>query len=298
MSNVLAYNREVDDFKHEISRSMSKLSVMMCRIDGDSSLSEVSDNLLDVLSAMKKTIISSQDEIYKGSKRYDEVRSKISILDESSNLVDSFSSLYKVEDVFSENLELCVENIKEHANVVFGMWFRFSEVMPKVLSKIASKYDCNEERACAIQIAHEELGEGQLNHIHCNAFKRVGEKIGLRINQQDNCESLNKLSNFVDRSSGDKELLGLGLGLEIIANENISTIFNYLSYDDLSKDILERSYFFKTHFVNEDGHIAENINNYRFCETEEDKVLFLKGFFNGLDFWQEFWSEVLVKVKQ
>lgn len=87
--------------------------------------------------------------------------------------------------------------------------------------------------------------------------------------------------------------MGICLGLEIIANENIQLLFDYRLKTDGSNFIeLTQSEFFITHRVNEDEHILKSIENFKvFCKSKIDKEQFISGFNLAIEFWEKFWMK-------
>ena len=89
----------------------------------------------------------------------------------------------------------------------------------------------------------------------------------------------------------DARVLGILLGLEIDAEENISTIASALSHDEKSKTIIDESPFFRIHRVAEVEHIRLDVSNFlRFCPTEQSKEDFMEGFDAAVQFWRFFWQ--------
>lgn len=296
------YSRQdqIDNKIHQVGTASARLSSSLNFLNDKNFVLEDKETLFSSLKEMQIKISELVDEYEKESDFYFDILAEASKLDESQNsheLIENFNTLFNIDDIFGENQNLSKNSSLSLANIAGSFWYRFSDYMPKFLATSGSQFKSNEERLCAIQIAFEELGEGNKDHIHAEAFKKTCEKAGIFIGDLE-CQSINILDSFLESLPSDKKKLGIGLGLEIIANENIETLFNYLSYDEKSKNLLGKSYFFKTHFINEDEHIRENAQNFLFCISKEDKADFLIGFKEGIRFWQSFWDEVLRNLKE
>ena len=206
---------------------------------------------------------------------------------ESNPFIDMalFSNVFEPTHTISRDL-------RKRSERLASCWYTFSEFMPWYLSHQASVVSTNQLRFSFIQIAHEELGEGNRLMVHSDKFLEAVLNTGLDVDKDLSLESINWLKlNLVP---DDDHILGLSLGLEVIANENISTLLNLIGYTTEIKNKLASSFFFATHFINEDQHILINSNNYlRFCENEKNKESFMDGYLTGLEFWEKFWMEAI-----
>ncbi len=180
---------------------------------------------------------------------------------------------------------------KESAAILAEYWYEFSSVMPWFLCLAGAKVSTNEMRQSLIRVAHEELGEGDANNLHCEKFRGAVLSTGIDF-ELPNSDSIviGLLKSSIKKANSPHQVLGLCLGLEIIANENIDFLFRGLAFDSSAQTALEDSYFFKIHRVNEDSHIFYNVSNFlKFCSSSSEKKRFLVGFENALDFWRIFW---------
>lgn len=200
--------------------------------------------------------------------------------------------------VFNATLNCLNYKTKESASVIGNKWLQFSNLMPKILCLLASKVDSNQARMRILKIAWEELGQGQTIHIHPEIFKKCLELADVKLNETNTFanEYLEKYAEGKFRSNS--EVFGLGLGLEIIAVENIETVFSGLAFDSIVASNLKETEFFKIHFENEEGHIKHCIESFmKYCPDNTSKNDFLIGFENGLRFWKLFWNEVAEELK-
>jgi hypothetical protein len=257
---------------------------------------ENSVQIFETISSMKLKMSELITHYFKQTDEYEKYKADVSKINISKNIEETFRSLYCLEDIFSENINFAKRNSHSDAQLVASLWFQFSEYMPKFLTVIASSYESNEERFNTVKIVYEELGEGNRKNIHGQSFKRTCNKAKIKI-QNFECKSLEILENFLESSPSDKKKLGIELGLKIFLNENIQTLFDCLSYNEKSKSLLKESYFFKSHYSNENEYISRKIQNYLSCKKNEDKIEFLKGFYQGIYFWKEFWFESKSRVK-
>ncbi len=211
---------------------------------------------------------------------------------------DFFLSEANKKDIFSDLTESSPVATKYTALVVGSSWHKFSEFMPKLLTHAATSMHSNEKRHYITQVAWEELGEGNINNLHCDLFE---EALTLSEVTQDEYEAfihtdyshepIRALQNSFLKLNSDSEILGLCLGLEIIAIENIETIYWALAHTPEVAERISATKFFKIHRFNETEHIRLNISNYlKFCSTPLEKDKFKQGFDEALKFWEFFWD--------
>ncbi len=201
----------------------------------------------------------------------------------------------KIFDLFTS---LHAEPSREKATIVGVLWHRFSGFMPWFLCQAAAMVSSNEKRHYVIQTAFEELGMRDASEIHPNMFWNAAQIAGVTSEARERirstkepAEALTLLRTALSDSQSDAEVLGLLLGLEIPAVENIETILASLCYSEEVAKKLNEHKFFKLHRQIEIEHVRLTVSNFlRFCTTEKDKHLFIKGFDHGLEFWLQFWT--------
>lgn len=176
--------------------------------------------------------------------------------------------------------------------VVSSAWYTFSKYMPTFLLEMAGSLSTNELKVNMAGIAYEELGFGNTKKIHERLFFNACKEIDL--NPEDMfLKSLEWLKLTKSTLSSDQEVLGLSLGMEIIANENIAFLVQGLSPSDSSRKKLSKTEFFVIHFENEQEHIDKNIQSFKdFISTNAEEEKFLYGLSVGLNFWKNFWEEI------
>lgn len=193
-------------------------------------------------------------------------------------------------------------------NIVGSMWSIFSEFMPKFLCLAAAKVRNNEIRHYIVQVAFEELGSRNVDHLHSKMFDECLRMAGCTKEAQEifnsnfkNIVPLQLLWDELEKTNSTETILGIGLGLEIPAVENIETIFHSLAHNEESKEKLQKSLFFRIHRVNEEEHIRLNVANFlRFCPEKRQKEDFIKGFNLAISFWKIFWgnADQLIQSKK
>ena len=182
------------------------------------------------------------------------------------------------------------------AELVGYSWHHFSARVAQFLCYASAKVSTNRLRHYVIQIAFEELGMRDVNEIHADMFQQAF--IATQFNVQDKMgdfipKSLSVLNCEMKNFTSDGYILGVLLGFEIPAVENISAVFNSLAFDAPRKSFLEKTKFFQLHQQIETEHIRLNVSNFlRFCDSESDRTQFKIGVTNGIKFWTEIWNEV------
>ncbi len=193
-----------------------------------------------------------------------------------------------------------------HAKIVGTFWHHFSALAPQIMSMAAAKVDNNLMRHYIVQIIFEELGTRDYRCIHSDLFLDALEMIGVSYSARKILvrKHLTKLGFFnltqiMSEAKSNAEVLGILLGLEINANENIQTIFDSLAYDQKSEELLKATPFFKIHRIAEDEHIRLDVANFlRFCKTDHEKDEFIKGFDLAVGFWRIYWNGMASVIDQ
>lgn len=202
-------------------------------------------------------------------------------------------------EVIFKNIDPQRRRSRRIAVAMGANWFRFSSWLPGFLSLSTAKLSDNLIRHYLIQIAFEELGGRKNDEIHCRLLEEVLAEIGISRSEMDqvNCEVQEQLCDrfygALVMANTDAEILGLNLGMEIIAEENIETLFSILAYSNEAADSLERSLYFKEHRAIEENHLRISVSNFlRFCDTDRDKARFINSFDSSIELWVSFWDGV------
>jgi len=184
------------------------------------------------------------------------------------------------------------------AKVIGTQWHRFSEFMPYILCSASAKVSNNRLRHYTIQTAYEELGARNADEIHHEMFWETALAAGAQdsdrarmSNEPEIDDALRFLEHALVTSNSDEEILGLLLGLEICAEENIETVFSSLAHTKALETSLAETKFFKLHRQLEMEHIRLDISIFlRFCQKSQEKTeRFITGFDAGVQFWEKFW---------
>lgn len=213
---------------------------------------------------------------------------------------DFFYKRAKIEDIFKEIWDQLKSKDKLKAEVVGTFWHHFSSLAPQVMSMAAYKVSNNSMRHYIVQVIFEELGSRNHRMIHPDLFLDCLTEIGVKDNRRDelvrkylSLASFEYLLNIMNDAKSDSKILGILLGLEIDAEENISTILDALSYDTSSDEIANKSSFFRIHKIVEIEHIRLDVSNFlRFCPNEKDKNDFMLGFDEAVSFWKMYWNGI------
>ncbi len=208
-----------------------------------------------------------------------------------SDWTDYFFNKYNKKSIFLPFLNSPYYKTRISKVIIGNLWFEFSDFMPKYLTKAASLVSTNEIRRNIVQIAYEELGSGSHKAIHSHLFLECLDN-NFKRDHQITCEKeLASLLNKIQKNPSDSFILGINLGLEIPANENIECIFNAITTNKEEELKIEKMPFFKIHRINEDEHIRLNVKNFLdFCKSKEEVNEFLEGFNIAINFWESFWS--------
>lgn len=183
--------------------------------------------------------------------------------------------------------------------VVGTQWHRFSDFMPYILCAASAKVSNNRLRHYTIQTAYEELGARNADEIHHEMFWETALAAGAQnsdrirmAHEPEIDDALRFLEQVLVTAKTDEEILGLLLGLEICAQENIETVFSSLAHTKALETSLAETKFFKLHRQLEMEHIRLDVSIFlRFCKGSEEKTrLFTSGFDSGVQFWEKFWS--------
>lgn len=246
--------------------------------------------------------LTDEEVNYANSVGYTGVNEKIYTHD-NPELVQWTAFFYQrcdIDAIFGKFATLSESIKKPKAIAVATQWYRFSSFMPWFLSRAASMMPNNEKRHYVIQTAYEELGMRVVEEIHPEMFRATAITTGIDehyftdLKQYEPVtQQLAWLANQLLQCDNDSEVMGMLLGLECPANENIDTIFNALAINQEAENKAKESSFFKLHRAIEIEHVRLTVSNFlRFCPNELQKEQFIRGFDAGIHFWRGFWSEV------
>jgi hypothetical protein len=216
------------------------------------------------------------------------------------NWTKYFSDILSDKAIFSRFTSPEIPKTLQSATVVANSWHLFSSFMPWFLCTAAAKVSTNFMRHYIIQTAFEELGMRDHKEIHPDMFWDAAKTVGVKqslaeIQGADSTvqQSIDYLRRKLLHYGNDAKILGILLGLEIPAQENIETIYNCLAYNNVCEKRLAGHRFFIIHRKIEIEHVRLSVSNFlRFCTKEQEKADFIHGFNDGLYFWNCFWTGV------
>lgn len=193
------------------------------------------------------------------------------------------------------NATISVKRSMIAAESMATAWYDFTRYVPSFICKAVAKTDDAERQHHLIQIAYDELGGRDKNFIHSNLFLEALDKAGIKIMNESLASIkgvLRGLDDTLMSTQSQYGIVGLLLSFEIIAEENIETLFNCLCYEERIEGILSATKFFKIHRADETEHIRHSVANFlRFCKTEQQRQEFKQSFDAGIDYWQRFWDQ-------
>jgi hypothetical protein len=182
------------------------------------------------------------------------------------------------------------------AETMANAWYDFTRYVPRFLSKAVAQTEDPERQHHLIQIAYDELGGHDKTLIHSKLFLEAIDKIDVKIVPCRSSSSIKEILRVLDNTLAGTQsqygIVGLLMSFEIIAEENIETLFDGLCYDDHCKETLSASAFFKIHRADETEHIRHSVANFlRFCVTDTQREEFKRSFDEGIDYWHRFWDQ-------
>jgi hypothetical protein len=178
--------------------------------------------------------------------------------------------------------------------------------MPWFLCQAAAMVSTNEKRHYVIQTAFEELGMRDAREIHPDMFWDAAKAVGIAEEERAAIHRepapaavLASLRAMLLSYKTDEEVLGILLGLEIPARENIETVFSSLAHSRDARATLDAHKFFVLHRQIEIEHVRLTVSNFlRFCTEDAQKERFIRGFDDGLAFWRSFWGSASDEVSR
>jgi hypothetical protein len=182
------------------------------------------------------------------------------------------------------------------AETMAAAWYDFTRYVPVFLTKAVSQTDDPERQHHLIQIAYDELGGADKSRIHSKLFLEAIASVGIRIKPCMSGSSVKEITRVLDKAlvqtKSQYGIIGLLMSFEIIAEQNIETLFEGLCYSDECRATLSDTLFFSIHRMDESEHIRHSVANYlRFCETDTQREEFKRSFDEGIDFWHRFWDQ-------
>lgn len=241
-------------------------------------------------------MIQNIEMIVRSDRVFENVYDKDSV--EVVEWTEKFSNRANIPAIFSEIVKRIATKKFLHAEIVGTFWHHFSALAPQVMSIASAKVNNNLMRHYIVQIIFEELGTRNHRVIHPDLFLDAIESIGVTSERRKVLIEkylpdigFDFLVSIMNGAKTNSEILGILLGLEIDANENIQTIFDSLSFDADTEAKINNTTFFKIHRIAEDEHIRIDVANFlRFCQSDNEKEEFTQGFDKAVLFWKNYWD--------
>lgn len=182
---------------------------------------------------------------------------------------------------------------------VAAYWYHFSVFAADFLCVSLPLLQSHANRSYVAQTVDEELGSGVPEQVHSILLLEALSLTGMDINvilAYPTIELDNVLQPFKQRllqSQNDYEIAGFFLGFELLAEHNISHVFECLQPYGCSKEELLQTAYFQEHFKVEPEHIKRAITmGMNSCSSEHQIKSMLDTFHHGIAFWNSFWKTV------
>lgn len=182
---------------------------------------------------------------------------------------------------------------------VAAYWYHFSIFAADFLCSSLSLLQSHSNRCYVAQTANEELGNGDPSQIHSNLLLEAYSASGIDKNSvlahptaglDDVLESLN---NKLLKTKSDYEIAGFFLGFELLAEHNISHVFECLQPYGCSREDLLQTPYFQEHFKVEPEHIKRAITmGMNSCSSDQQIKAMMNTLNHGIIFWNDFWGLV------
>lgn len=290
--------------RHILSTGMSFIDTSINNLSGTKPDRSQAKKIYDIGAAKLRSAIADLD-------RYSSAESEAKDLGYNGTIEEIYTSSNEQVAAWTRRFESHVHELNifpsfenscpvsaTRAQTVGVLWHEFSSFMPWFLCQAAAMVTTNEKRHYVIQTAFEELGMRNSKEIHPDMFWEAAKSVGVDDSTRESVgkskeaiEVLGFLKNTLLQYKTDEEILGILLGLEIPAVENIETVFRSLAHNEIALAKLEENKFFRLHRQIEIEHVRLTVSNFlRFCPNEDQQHRFVSGFFDGLKFWSNFWS--------
>ncbi|MEQ8383810.1 MAG: iron-containing redox enzyme family protein [Coleofasciculus sp. A1-SPW-01] len=229
---------------------------------------------------------------------------KISSLNHNNN-IENWENL--VKQVVSQQAWLASASCQELSSIqeatsavrVAAYWYHFSVFAADFLCLALSLLQNHRNRSYVAQTVNEELGNGVPDQVHSVLLLEAYKKAGMDKNDilaYPTIELDQVLEPFRQRlleAKNDYEIAGFFLGFELLAEHNISHVFECLQPDQCSREELRQTAYFQEHFQVEPEHIKRAITmGMNSCSDEHQIKSMLDTFHHSIAFWNRFWQVV------
>lgn len=178
-------------------------------------------------------------------------------------------------------------------------WYHFSVFAADFLCLALPLIENHASRSYVAQTANEELGNGVPDRVHSILLLEAFAKAGLdkqAILAYPTIELEDVFKPFKQRllqSKNDYEIAGFFLGFELLAEHNISHVFECLQPSECTREELLQTAYFQEHFQVEPEHIKRAVTMAMdSCNSDRQIKSMLDTFHHGISFWNSYWQTV------
>lgn len=182
---------------------------------------------------------------------------------------------------------------------VAAYWYHFSIFAADFLCLALPLLQNHANRSYVAQTVNEELGNGIPEQVHSVLLLEALTKAGMdkhAILAYPTIELYEVLKPFRQRllrAKNDHEIAGFFLGFELLAEHNISHVFECLQPYECTREELRQTPYFQEHFQVEPEHIKRAITmGMNSCSNEHQIKSMLDTFHYSISFWNRFWRVV------
>ena len=182
---------------------------------------------------------------------------------------------------------------------VAAYWYHFSIFAADFLCLALPLLQNHANRSYVAQTVNEELGNGVPEQVHSVLLLEALTKAGIdkhAILTYPTIELDKVLEPFKQRllrAKNDYEIAGFFLGFELLAEHNISHVFECLQPYECTREELLQTEYFQEHFKVEPEHIQRAITmGMNSCSSDREIKSMLDTFHHGISFWNNFWRVV------
>ncbi len=197
------------------------------------------------------------------------------------------------------NQELSAVQESTSALRVAAYWYHFSVFAADFLCLSLPLIQNHASRCYVAQTVNEELGNGVPDQVHSvlllEAFTLAGldQRVILAYPTIELDEVLAPFKQRLLNAKNDYEIAGFFLGFELLAEHNISHVFECLQPCECTREKLLQTPYFQEHFKVEPEHIRRAMTmGMNSCSNDHQVKAMLDTYHHGISFWNQFWSVV------
>ena len=226
-------------------------------------------------------------------------------LSQDRNITEDWENL--VKQVVSQNAWLAsspadeLRTVQERTSAlrVAAYWYHFSVFAADFLCLSLPLIQNHASRCYVAQTVNEELGNGVPEQVHSvlllEAFTKAGldKRVILAYPTIELDEVLEPFKQRLLKVKNDYEIAGFFLGFELLAEHNISHVFECLQPCECTTEELRQTPYFQEHFKVEPEHIKRAMTmGMNSCSNDHQLKAMLDTFHHGISFWNRFWNVV------